>query len=413
MRVALVQAMLGRREPPVMPLGSGVLAAALAGHEVAVIDPNLSGEPAVYLDSSLRSFQPSFVGISMRNADTTQAGDPWSYLPAFVSTVAAARAACPGSVIVAGGAAFSLFPGAVFSAVPGLDAAVAGEGEEVLPGMVEAAARGRPPTGIVPGVPVRRISSPLHAAMRVDAYRVWQHNLSVGVEVSRGCSSRCSYCSYPVIGGGVLRVRKPSEVVADMGALCEGWGIGHVFLCASILNPDPDSAAELFSALADRGLPMTWEGYFSPAGLDRGLAALAVRAGCTGISLSPDGGTAGAMRRMGKGFGPREVSRAIDAVRGFPSLRLSVSVFPRVPGGGLLETLASFARGAAWSLRAGRVLSRMRYGTIRLMPGTPLAEGLGDEDLLEPVFFVGTAAQASAHALLSRILGKDRGCTRR
>jgi hypothetical protein len=411
-RVALVTALQGRREPPVMPLGPGVLASGLEGHEVMILDPNTAEDPTDRLVRGLSGFRPDVVGLSMRNVDTTQSADRWSYLPPFTAQVAAVRKTCPGALLVVGGAGFSLFPEAILSRLSGVDAAVFGEAEEALPRIVDDFARGRAPGRLAAGGPQIPLT-PRYDLMDVGSYRGWEGNLSIGVEVSRGCDRLCTYCCYPRIGGPVVRYRMPAEVAGDMEALHAGWGVGHVFLVSPLLNSDPGRAREVFAEIIARRLPVTWEGYFGPAGLDRDLVALAVRSGCTGMSISADAGTLAGMRRLGKGFSPADVEHAIDTLRGFPAVRLSMNIFPLVPGGGPLEMPVSFLRGARWAARAGRSLSRMRYGTIRLVPGTPLAGGLGEEELLDPVFVEGRGPVRMMIRTLSRLLGRGLRCSRR
>jgi radical SAM superfamily enzyme YgiQ (UPF0313 family) len=413
MRIALVQSWQGRREPPVMPLGPGVLAAALGDREVAVIDPNPAPDPLGHLRDSLVEFEPHVIGFSLRNVDTTQRSDRWSYLPAFAAQLDVARKACPGALVVAGGAGFSLFPRAIAAKFEGIDVAISGEAEEALPSILDRfEAGGGVPGVLVAGSGPRVPGSPSFEAVRPGVYRQWERNLSIGVEVSRGCAARCSYCSYALVNGSAERRRPPGAVVSDMEALFEGWGIRHVFLASPLLNSDKESVSELLSTIADRGLPVTWEGYFGPRGLDGGMAALAVRSGCTGISLSPDAATARGMLELGKGFAPADVAAAIDAVRK-TSLRLSLNIFPVLPGGGAMEIILSFARGLEWSARAGRSLRRLRFGTIRMVPGTVLSAGMEEADLLEPVFYGGKGLAARIAPLLARLLAKGHACSRR
>lgn len=411
LRVLLVQSWLGRREPPVMPLGPGALASVLGGSDVRVIDPNVASSPLGLLESSLRDFQPGIVGFSLRNVDTTQYADRWSYIPAFLEQVALTRRVSPSAFVTAGGPGLSLFPHAV-SGMAGLDAALVGEAEDLLPGLLERLEAGDTP---VPGAILRARSPacpspPRYELLGLESYVPWQRNLAVGVEVSRGCSSRCSYCSYPLLGGGSERYRPARAVVSDLEKLHGDYGVRHVFLVSPVLNGNPQMAAEILTAISERNLSLTWEGYFSPEGLTRELALLAARAGCRGIGLSPDSGSSRAMGRLGKGYGPKDVSKALRALEHAPGIRVSLNLFPVVPEGTLLETAATYSRGALWSLMLGRRLSRIRYGTVRLVPGTPLAGTATEESLLEPAFFHGAGRRSPSIPvrLLSRALGRRR-----
>lgn len=392
-----------------MPIGPGLVAASLKGWEVRVFDPNLEEDPLPALDRTIREFMPDFTGISLRNMDTTNHNDPHSYLPAFREQVRIARGAAPGAFIAAGGAAASLFSRALAAGTPGLDMIFSGEAEGLSGNELSTRAgvsAGKGPALVECGPPDGLPGTPRYDLLGVSEYRKWQDNLAVGVEVSRGCGCACTYCSYPLISGNRERYRPEDDVLEDLKLLRGRYGVGKVFLVSPLLNACPERASSLFTRIAEEVPGISWEGYFTPAGLTPELARLAERSGCTGISLSPDSGTARGMRRLGKGFGPGEVARALDAVRCTSSIRLSINLFPVVPGGPSGEGLATFARGVLWSLRAGRRISRLRFGTIRILPGTALESVIPRQDLLEPVFWFGQGriSPSGRVSVLTRLL---------
>jgi len=74
-KVLLVNAMLGRRQMPIYPLGLSCLASALEGHEVKVLDPAVLPRPLDEVERAARSFAPDVVGLSLRNIDPARSYD--------------------------------------------------------------------------------------------------------------------------------------------------------------------------------------------------------------------------------------------------------------------------------------------------------------------------------------------------
>ncbi|HRW78897.1 MAG TPA: cobalamin B12-binding domain-containing protein, partial [Candidatus Sabulitectum sp.] len=190
MRILLVQSFLGRRQHPVLPAGILSIAGALRGHDLMVADPNLHSSPMEYLRGILGSFRPDAVGISLRNCDTTSYTDRFSYLPAFARQVELIRDVIPGVHLVAGGAGFSLFAEDIMGSIPGIDCGVAGHGEALAQSLFQDRLTGlhRGGSGM--------IAHPALDLVKMEDYLPFQRNLSLGVEVNRGCDRDCAYCAY-------------------------------------------------------------------------------------------------------------------------------------------------------------------------------------------------------------------------
>ena len=84
MKVLLVNAVLGRRQMPIFPLGLASLAAALVGHVVRVLDPTVLPRPLDEVERMARSFAPDVIGVSLRNIEPARSYDHFQYLrPTF------------------------------------------------------------------------------------------------------------------------------------------------------------------------------------------------------------------------------------------------------------------------------------------------------------------------------------------
>lgn len=405
MRILLVQSWLGRDQPPAIPLGLASLAGSWSDrHELRILDPNIPSAtgvaPLELVDRGLRDFQPDLVGLSLRNVDTTQIDDRFSFLSALRAQLSLIDDTAPHTPVALGGAGFSLYAEPLFSSLSGTYSGVVGEAESTDP---EALAR---TTGLLRGSGC--FGRPVWELLDLEAYRLFQQNLAVGVEVSRGCARKCSYCAYPSLGGPTVRHRQHESVISDLEYLHEKGGIDHFFLVSSLLNSSVEYASGLCAAIRDSGLGITWEAYHTPDNLNLEYLELAKDSGCRGMSISPDGGTGRALLALSKGFEVSDVSRALSLIRQVGGIRVSLNLFPIAPGTGWTGMLGSFIRGWSWGRTCGPWLRRLRFGLIRRLPSTRLADGvddlLPDSSEIPDACFLGR--EGIAFRLLSRLLEK-------
>lgn len=346
MSTLLIQAWLGRAQHPVVPLGLLTLAASQGGEETRILDLNLHSRPLDELRKTLRAMRPRRVGISLRNADTTNPFDPFSYIPAFVKQVRVISETLPRAEIFAGGGGFSLFHREIMEALPMLTGGTVGHGEPEMP-------------------------PPRWDLIELEPYLPYQRNLSVGVEAMRGCDLSCSYCPYPLLSGRNIK-NKARDDLAREASVLKSRGAEHLFICAPVFNRHPDLAREAARALGGTGV--TWEAYHTPSGFTSEYACLLRKCGCTTVSFSPDGGREEDLEALGKGFGPDEVEKAVAAAAG-AGLMVCLSIFPYLPGSGPMAMTKAFFAGRRWAGLAGVRLARLRYTGIRRLPGGSFGPG--------------------------------------
>lgn len=366
MKVLLVQPWLGRSQHPVQPLGLAVLASGLKGHQVRIIDLNLFSDPVEALEGEMIRFKPDATGFSLRNCDTTSYHDPFSYIPSFRKQIELARALTPSGMLVVGGAGFSIFPAEVMELCPQLNCGVTGHGE----GNIEEIIRNRV-SGVVSGESSPFLHPEFHL-LDLESYLPFQRNLATGVEVNRGCSENCRYCSYPSISGNTVWERPLDEIADDVVALLNS-GCSHFFFIAPVLNSTRRRGMAVAGMAA--GIPgtFTWESYHSPEGFNRDYATILVESGCTAVSFSPDGGTAEQLKLMGKKYTVSQVEQAVDAA-GSLGIDVSLNLFPWHRETGVAGMMKGFKNGYRWGKKAGTNLRRLRFSLIRRMPGTPYSE---------------------------------------
>lgn len=327
------------------PLGLLSVASSLTG-AVEVVDLNTCADPLRLLAERLDSMRPDVVGISLRNADTTNAFDPFSYIPAFLRQVRIVAERVPLAEICAGGAGYSLFHREIDAVARHIGTGTVGHNETGIP-------------------------QPAWEMIDLEPYLPFQKNLSIGVEVSRGCDLKCSYCVYPSLSGSLRHDKPPQEVRKEV-LMLHGRGVRHVFLCAPVLNHRPGRGEDVAAAMAGTGV--TWEAYHTPLGFTGEYARLIRESGCSSVSFSPDGGSDSDMKALGKDFTTRDVGLAVEnASRA--GLKVCIGLFPHLPWSSPISMTGAFISGRNWGRAAGEGLARLRFGAVRRLPGSAFGPG--------------------------------------
>ncbi|MBN2801070.1 MAG: cobalamin-dependent protein [Deltaproteobacteria bacterium] len=400
MRVLLVQAFTAQDMELVYPLGLASLAAHLDGHEVRIFDLNLHPEgPLEALDRALRGWRPEVVGVSLRNIKVARPGEHRDDFGPQREVVARVRQAAPGAVLLAGGAAFSLYAEVFMRRLPEIDLGLWGEGEERLPELLARLDRPWEVRGIYwrDGQQVRYSGDPAEvnfAALRrprrdlVPLAPYAAHALtSVGVQSKRGCALHCIHCSDTFLLGTRVRQRAPARVVDEIQELVEDYGVRRFFFADTIFNLPPRHALEIARELIDRRLDVEWAAWFNEhrQTLPDELIAAVREAGCGLLSFSPDHVEDRMLARLDKNFRRADLDYTTTLGRRH-GIDVEYSFFLNSPGEtpatllAILRFLAQAKRELGPHLRAFTLLMMQ---PIRLYPHTRIAELAREEGLID------------------------------
>jgi len=208
----------------VEPLGPICIAACLEadGHECRVMDLRIDGEEQGLADC--RSFAPDIIGLQCNF--TTERNRT-------VRLAQVLKRENPGTFVVVGGHDASRDPD--WFRREGIDAIAIGDGEEVMPPLADALARGRDPVtvpglvlarpgGWVPTGPApkgRRLDDlPMPArhliARYADRYYINFRRPLALMETARGCPYRCNFCSVWKFHESTFREKSPERVVQEL-----------------------------------------------------------------------------------------------------------------------------------------------------------------------------------------------------
>jgi len=408
LKVLMISANRERDPSPVFPLGLSYLAGPLAraGHTVRLLDLCFEDDVPAAVGRALDEVGPGAVLVSIRNLDNVT----WPVSRSYVEGVREVVGLCRDrAVVVLGGSGFSLEPRALLAAT-GAHCGVVGEGEEVVPRLLERLEAGTSPAGL-PGVVVegaaapepQRLPSTVGAPARdlFDVSRYLTEGGAANVQTKRGCPFACVYCTYPVLEGSRVRSRPAAEVVRELRALVDEHGVDYVEFCDDIFNFPEAAARDLCEAMIAADLRLSWSAFVNPGHLDASLVDLMVRAGCDAVELGTDSGSPAMLRSLGKSFRVDEVRNASRLCR-----EAGVATAHYLLFGGPGEDDGTIAESVALMDELAPDAVIVMVG-IRVYAGTELhaiavREGVVGPDacLLDPVFY---PAEAELRRIAARV----------
>ncbi len=253
---------------PVYPIGLDYVAGSLhKRHDVKIADLNIMSLND--LGHLTRQFSPDIIGISIRNIDNTEAGNPQFFISKHKKLVDWLRSQCD-AVIVGGGAGFTILPREIFTMLA-LDYGIVGEGERFnqlvdalenhhplsgIPGLLRRDQHDNPPQPWI-GNPQRWASDNGHSQFYID------HGGMLNLQTKRGCCFSCIYCPYPHIEGSKHRLVAPDKV-ANMALRLQKNGARYIFITDSAFNSDISHSLKVAEAFKKHGLSIPWGAFFAP-----------------------------------------------------------------------------------------------------------------------------------------------------
>lgn len=351
MRVLLIQSWLGRKETPVFPLGLAYIAGSLRGHEVCILDPNISENPFLVMKRKIKDFRPEVVGISLRSIDTTVYKDIFYHYKTLEPTVEVIKTIAPYATVIIGGAAFSLFAEEIMQRVPRIDFGIYLEGEEAFPELLANLPNG---AHRVKGIYYRKkgkvyytgsrpffnLEKPLKPRWDLFNLSEYRHPEGIGVQSKRGCALRCAYCTYPFLNGRTVRIRPSENVVDEIEELVIKYGLRYFMFADPVFNLPKWHAEEICNDIIGRGIKVKWSAYFSEKNIDQDFIALAQRAGCYFFYFSPDGYSKRTLKMLRKEINKKDMKDAYNLVKKVKGAKFDFNFFINSPGQDYLSFLA-------------------------------------------------------------------------
>jgi radical SAM superfamily enzyme YgiQ (UPF0313 family) len=329
MRVLLINSNLRRDVLAAPPIGLCYVATAaqVAGHDVRVLDLCFERSIRVAIEQCMAGFSPEAIGVSLRNIDNVNMLHPISYLPDAANIVRTIRefSAAP---IVVGGSGASLSPEGVLRALKA-DFVVVAEGETSFVELLASMSGGQPPetiagvgfirdgrfhllpprpSGFPPGRP--------DVGKWVELKKYSKMGGCYNVQSKRGCTHRCTYCTYnQVLEGVTLRLRSPVDVVDEIEEAWHKYRPEYFEFVDSVFNEPKSYCAAILEEIARR----PWKARFTamginPRNLDQEFLKLMWRVGFRSFQVSPESASQAMIRNYGKNLTLDEIIQTAEAI---------------------------------------------------------------------------------------------------
>ncbi|MBF0275416.1 MAG: radical SAM protein [Nitrospinae bacterium] len=303
---------------PVMPLGLCKVASVLkeSGYNVKVLDLTFEKEPHKILESTIKSFQPERVCIGIRNLDNADYLNTRPILPSIKQIIDQVRSHSNAPLII-GGAAINVI-GERIKNYFNVDAIFIGEGE-VLPGFIEIFQRNDEPE-IFHSTEIKNIDIFPDAIIPewIDVMPYLAMDSAYPIQTKRGCSYRCTYCTYPRIEGTLYRKRQVERILKEIIYLYEEYSITYFEFVDSVFNTPVEFANEICDTLAE--LPQNIKfvaGGSNPVNFTNDFVARLHKAHFTAISFTVESGSDTLLQSYQKGFTVKEMIKAAEILKNY------------------------------------------------------------------------------------------------
>ncbi len=429
-RVLLINT--NKMKPAIAPVGLDYLGEALTGkgYRVDLLDLCFWDDYKKAIDDYFKRESAFSIGITVRNTDDCYLLSQDFFLPEIKEIVGYLKTKT-GVPIIMGGVGFSIMPESILKYCE-LELGIKGDGEEVLPILLERIAEGKDYRDL-PGLVYKDgggfVSNPpeyfdldkLFSRRRtlVDNRRYFNEGGQGNIETKRGCNKNCIYCADPVAKGRKIRQRNPEQVLDELEALLEE-GVNYFHFCDSEFNLPEEHAQAVCEQIISRGIGknIDWYAYCSPSPFSEELARIMKMAGCRGIDFGVDNGNREILRNLGRDFGKDEIRNAARLCH-----RYGITFMFDLLLGGPGETRETVKETVElmWETEPDRV--GVMVG-VRIYAGTELAnivlkeclmeknrnlqgKVVGNDDFFEPVFYVSSRLGEDIHAYIAELIEGD------
>ena len=215
------------------PISLGYIAASLAKHNIDSVIAEIDSLTTL-TDKSISRFvlksKPAVVGLAVYQVNIHLA----------MQLAKLIKMCDPSIVVVLGGPQATFMPGRALTQMPDVDVIIRGEGEVVMPALINCLEKQGDITkvkGIVfrPGGEIYETASQpfvrnldkLPSPYQTGVFR-WSDHTGAAMLTSRGCTYNCNFCYTPRAFNRTIRVHSPHRVLADMN-VCVKNGIRRFF----------------------------------------------------------------------------------------------------------------------------------------------------------------------------------------
>lgn len=305
-------------DPTDPPLGIALIAAVLEnqGYGVNIIDANAENLNISEIRDRLLKIKPDIVAIS---CNYSPLHNPTLNIAAMVKN----QFNIP---VVVGGNHATALAEYLISCSDDIDYIARGEGETVLPDLLEALQR-RKDFNDVKGLTYKsgktiisnedatliadldKIPLPAYHLLPMEKYRRYN------IIASRGCPFNCNYCASNVIFKRKARYRSPKRIVDEIELLYTNYGAKQFWFSDDTFTSNTQYLNSLLNEMRERNINIDWNCLTRVNSISKDLLENMKNAGCTYISYGVESGNQKMLSHMNKKISINDVENALNLTR--------------------------------------------------------------------------------------------------
>ena len=329
-KVFLINTNTEKAPYPVPPLGLCLLASSLEENYTVKIYDGVFDE-GKHLISELLTFDPDYIGFSIRNIDDIVADRHVFYVNKIISDFIEPVKKVTSVPIVLGGSGFSIFPEELMGCT-GADFGIIGEAEESFLYLLKCLDQGEDISS-VPNIIVANSKSSGNSFQyiyrdvaklkfsgidrHVD-FRPYVQRGAYSIQTKRGCSHGCIYCTYPVLEGNRFRMRSPVEIASEIEEAHKRLGEIMFEFVDSTFNDPKGHAEAICREIIKKKIKIRLRTMgINPRHSSEELFNLMREAGFTQIDATPDSASSKVLKKLDKGFNLEEIEKMALLIRKF------------------------------------------------------------------------------------------------
>lgn len=188
------------------------------------------------------------------------------------------------------------------------------------------------------------------------------------LRTSRGCPSRCTFCTVPTFKGIQFRAQNPDYVVNELAYLTQKYQVRCFHFLDDVFNVDRERVRAICRKILERGLDIRFYCWNKVNFVDFTTLQLMAKAGCQSIFYGVESGSPQVLASVQKGITLEQVREAVTMTKkaGVPTAAIAFIV------GNLEDTEETLEESIAFSLQL--IDCGAAYAQFLLnipLPGTP------------------------------------------
>ncbi|MCE5265040.1 MAG: cobalamin-dependent protein [Deltaproteobacteria bacterium] len=288
-----------------MPWGISSIAAYLERENHTVILANLSQHGAIKGAEIILKEKPDAVAVSIFSFNRTES----------FQLIRELKRKNRNLIIIAGGQHPTFLHEQILSEYPEIDYIVRGEGEAAtakLLGDLKSHERSR----VITKERIADLDSlPIPAMFGGKMIGVDPHEQFRYIITTRGCPSKCRYCSSPYFWGRKVTYRSPANIVAELQYIREKYGIIYCSIRDDNFTIDKKRVLEFCRLLGESGTYMMWNCQARVDTVDLEMLVAMKRCGLEHIQFGVESGSEKMLRLYDKATSLERIRRASAAAR--------------------------------------------------------------------------------------------------